>query len=77
MATTGCLSPSEAPVGRGVRQLASRAALDACCISLVAFAGDKRGRMREFSLELLIASLRQWTLLRLNSLQDRLRGVMR
>ena len=41
------LRPSEAPVGRSVRQLASRAALDACCTSPLAFAGDKRGRMRE------------------------------
>ena len=44
---TGCLRPSEAPVGRSVRQLASRAALDACRTSPLAFAGDKRGRMRE------------------------------
>ena len=44
---TGCLRPSEAPVGRSVRQLASRAAHEACCTSPLAFAGDKRGRMRE------------------------------
>ena len=44
---TGCLRPSEAPVGRSVRQLASRAALEACRTSPLAFAGDRRGRMRE------------------------------
>ena len=30
-----------------MRQLASRAAHEACCTSPLAFAGDKRGRMRE------------------------------
>ena len=44
---TGCSRPSEAPAGRRVRQLASRAALDACRTSPLAFAGDKRGRLRE------------------------------
>ena len=36
---TGCLRPSE--------ELATRAALDACRTSSLAFVGDKRGRMRE------------------------------
>ena len=44
---TGCSRPSEAPVGRRVRQFASRATLDACRTSLLALAGDERGRLRE------------------------------
>ena len=44
---TGCLRLSEAPVGRSLRQLASRAAKEACCASPLEFSGDKRGSLRE------------------------------
>ena len=44
---TGCLRLSEAPIGRSPRQLASRAAKEACCTSTLEFSGDKRGRLRE------------------------------
>ena len=71
---TGCLRPSEAPVGR-VRQLASRAALDACRTSPLAFAGDKRGRMREILAGTITASLHLWTLRHWNSQQVRPRGA--
>ena len=40
---TGCLRLSEAPAGRSLRQLASRAAQEACCTSSLEFSGDKRG----------------------------------
>ena len=44
---TGCLRLSEALPGRSLRQLASRAAKEACCTSPLDFSGDKRGRLRE------------------------------
>ena len=44
---TGCLRLSEAPPGRSPRQLASRAATEACCTSPLDFSGDKHGRWRE------------------------------
>ena len=37
----------EGPVRRSLRQLASRAAKEACCTSPLEFSGDKRGRLRE------------------------------
>ena len=44
---TGCLHLSGASIGRSQRQIASRAAKEACCTSPLEFAGDKRGRLRE------------------------------
>ena len=44
---TGCPRLWEAPIGRSLRQLASRAAKEACCTSPLEFSGDKRGRLRE------------------------------
>ena len=41
------VSKLQSAIERAVRQLASRAALDACRTSPLAFDGDKRGRMRE------------------------------
>ena len=44
---SGGLRLFEAPSGRRLRQLASRAAQEACCTSPLEFSGDKRGRLRE------------------------------
>ena len=44
---TSCLRLSEAPIGRSLRQLVSRAAKEACCTSPLEFSGDKRGCLRE------------------------------
>ena len=44
---TGCLRLSEAPIGRSLRQLASRAVKEACGTSPLNFSGDERGRLRE------------------------------
>ena len=43
---TGCLRLAEEPVGRSLRQLASRAAMETCCTSPLASFGDKRGRVK-------------------------------
>ena len=44
---TGCLRLSAAPARRSLRQLATRAATEACCTRSLIFSGDKRGRLRE------------------------------
>ena len=60
---------------KSVRQLASRAALEACFTSPLAFAGNKCGRMREILQVPFTGSPHLWTFLHWNSLRVQPRGT--